>query len=68
MYEYSLYKYTYTHHISMSTFKRVDRLDLKIHEVGHKNVSPSTEISSTTERIISHKYTTHISNLEFKPE
>jgi hypothetical protein len=52
----------------MSTFKRLDRLDLKIHEVGHKNVSPSTEISSTTERIISHKYTTHISNLEFKPE
>jgi hypothetical protein len=33
-----------------------------------KIVSLSTEMSPTTERIISYKYTTHTSNLRFKPE
>jgi hypothetical protein len=27
------YKYTYGHHIPMSTFERVGQLDLEIHEV-----------------------------------
>jgi 5-formaminoimidazole-4-carboxamide-1-beta-D-ribofuranosyl 5'-monophosphate synthetase len=30
------YKYTYTHHIPMSTSERLKRLDLEIHEVGHQ--------------------------------
>jgi hypothetical protein len=30
------YEYTHAHHIPMSTSKRLSRLDLKIHEVGHQ--------------------------------
>jgi hypothetical protein len=30
------YEYMYVHHISMSTFKRLSRLDLEIHEVSHQ--------------------------------
>jgi hypothetical protein len=30
------YEYTHAHHIPMSTFERLSRFDLKIHEVGHQ--------------------------------
>jgi hypothetical protein len=30
------YKYTYSHHISMSTSERVSRLDIEIHKVDHQ--------------------------------
>jgi hypothetical protein len=31
-----LYKYTHAHPTHMSTFKRLSRLDIEIHEVGHQ--------------------------------
>jgi hypothetical protein len=31
-----LYEYIHAHPISMSTFERLDRLDLEIHEVDHQ--------------------------------
>jgi hypothetical protein len=30
------YKYIYIHHIPINTFERLDRVDLKIHKVGHQ--------------------------------
>jgi hypothetical protein len=50
----------HTHSILMSTSDRLGRLDLEIHEVGHKSVSLSTGKLLTTKKIVSHKYNTHV--------
>jgi hypothetical protein len=50
----------------MITFKKVDRFDLEIHKVGHQECLIINGMSPTTEKIINHKYTTHMSNLKFK--
>jgi hypothetical protein len=44
----------------MNTSERLSRLDLKIHEVGHKERLAVDETSSPTEKIISYKYNTHV--------
>jgi hypothetical protein len=36
MYEHSPYEHSYAHFTYMSTFERLSRLDLKIHEVNHQ--------------------------------
>jgi hypothetical protein len=55
-----LYEYIYAHPIPMSSSERLSRLDLKIHEVGHQERLAVEGTSPPTERIISHKYNTHI--------
>jgi hypothetical protein len=45
---------------SMSTFERLSRLDLEIHEIGHQKRLTVDETSPSTERIISRKYNTYI--------
>jgi hypothetical protein len=56
------YEYTYEHPTSMSTSERLNRFDLEIHKVGHQERIAVDEdvVSSLTEKIISHKYNTHI--------
>jgi hypothetical protein len=44
----------------MSTFKRLSRLDLEIHEVGHQERLAVDGDVASTERIIRHKYNIHI--------
>jgi hypothetical protein len=39
-----IYKYTYIYPILMSTYKKLNRLNLEIHEVGRTlNIRPSTK-------------------------
>jgi hypothetical protein len=54
------YKYMHTHSTFMSISERLDRLDLKIHKVGHEERLAVDGTSFTTERIISRKCNTHI--------
>jgi hypothetical protein len=44
----------------MSTFKKLSRLNLEIHEAGHQEHLTVDETSSPTEKLISRKYNTHI--------
>jgi hypothetical protein len=60
------YKYMHRHPIHMSTSKRMDRLDFEIYKIGQNNILLSMKTSLITEKI-SHKYTTHTSNMRFKP-
>jgi hypothetical protein len=60
------YKYMHGHPIHMSTSKRMDRLDFEIYKIGQNNILLSMKTSLITEKI-SHKYTTHMSNMRFKP-
>jgi hypothetical protein len=46
--------------ILIITSKRLNRLDFDIHEVGHQEHIAVDGDISPTERIISHKYNTHI--------
>jgi hypothetical protein len=55
-----LFEHTYTHHTPMSTSERLSRFDIEIHEVSHQECLAVDETSPPTERIISHKYNTHI--------
>jgi hypothetical protein len=49
--------WTHTHHISMSTS---EKLDLEIHEVDLQEHFTVDSTLSTTEKIISQKYNTHV--------
>jgi hypothetical protein len=48
----------YVYPIHMNTFKRLSRLDLKIHEVGHKK--RLAVMLPPTKRIISRKYNIYV--------
>jgi hypothetical protein len=52
----------------MSISEKLCPLDFEIYEVSQKNLIIDGDIAITTERIISYKYTTHTSNMRFKPE
>jgi hypothetical protein len=52
------YEHTYTHPTPMSISEELNRLNLKIHEVGHQE--RLTVDSSLTKRIINYKYNTNI--------
>jgi hypothetical protein len=53
---------TNAHPTPMSTFERLSRLDIEIHEVGHQErIAVDGDVESLlTEKIISRKYNTHI--------
>jgi hypothetical protein len=54
------YKYTYAHPIYMSTSKRLGQFDLEIYEIDHQECLAIDEKVTKTERIVYHKYNTHI--------
>jgi hypothetical protein len=53
-------EHVHTHSIAMSIFERLSRFDFKIYEVGHQELSLSTETSPPIEKIISYKCNTHV--------
>jgi hypothetical protein len=61
------FNYEYTHHIPMTTFKRLVGLILRFTKSVTKNILLLTVTLHITERIISRKYVTHMTNLGFKP-
>jgi hypothetical protein len=54
------YKYIHIYSTSMSISERLDRLDLKIHKVGHEERLTVDGTSFNIERIISCKYNIHV--------
>jgi hypothetical protein len=54
------YKYIHLHSTSMSTSKKLSRLELEIHKVGHQERIAVDETSSFIERIINRKYNTYV--------
>jgi hypothetical protein len=50
---------------TMRTSEKLGRLNLEIHEVSHQERLVERRLPL---KIISHKYTTHMSNIEFKSE
>jgi hypothetical protein len=54
------YEHTHVHPTHMSTFERLSRLDIKIHEVGHQERIAVDRTSPPIERIISRKCNTHV--------
>jgi hypothetical protein len=51
--------------IPMRTSEKLGRLNLEIHKVSHQECLVERRLLL---KIISHKYTTHMSNLKFKSE
>jgi hypothetical protein len=51
----------HTHILTYEHLRKIESTYLEIYEVSHKSISLSTETSSTTERIINHKFNTHAS-------
>jgi hypothetical protein len=54
------YKYMCVYPIIISTYERLNRLDFKIHEVGHQECLTVDGMSSFIERIINRKCNIHV--------